>query len=173
MTSLLPILLFSVLTSPPFLALLTNTSISNPSFQRLQIGSLGILPQTCFCLVLRRVGLFLFVCLSCQYGKLRGFSLKMWQYGPSPLLNPSCLPGRLKVLSLLDKSPLLPCPTLFPWFLKVMPLPAIFMPLDPSFLVSVDYNSIHLLNHGVSKFPSLAVFHSPYVPPARWSLHCL
>lgn len=134
MTSLLPILLFSVLTSPPFLALLTNTSFSNPSFQRLQIGSLGILPQTCFCLALKRVGLFLF-CLTklpiWNTQGVSGFSLKLWQYGPTPLLNPPCLPGRLKVLSSLDKSPPLPCPTLFPLFLKVPRSPQISCPWIP------------------------------------------
>lgn len=77
MTSLLPIPLFSVLIPHPFWHCSPIPPSQNPSFQRLQIGSLGILPQTRFVWLSKELGFSFLFDLAANMENSVGFWLSL------------------------------------------------------------------------------------------------
>lgn len=77
MTSLLPIPLFSVLIPHPFWHCSPIPPSQNPSFQRLQIGSLGTLPQTRFVWLSKELGFSFLFDLAANMENSVGFWLSL------------------------------------------------------------------------------------------------
>lgn len=77
MTSLPPIPLFSVLVPHPFWHCSPIPPSQNPSFQRLQIGSLGILPQTRFVWLSKELGFSFLFDLAANMENSVGFWLSL------------------------------------------------------------------------------------------------